>query len=211
VQDFVSFLFNHFGYGGILLATIIESCLIPLPSELVLPLAGAVTVSGLAATLKLDHTFSFAAVVLIGSAGEVIGSSIAYAIGATGGRELLLKYGKYVLISRRDAARADEFFAQHGDITVFIGRFLPVVRAYVSLPAGIARMPYARFAAFTAAGSLIWCFVLTLVGRQLGDHWNDIGNVLHKFDYVIIAAVVLLVVLFVRHRLHALKAEPAAP
>ena len=210
LQDFVSYLFNNLGYGGILLATIIESCLIPLPSELVIPLAGAVTVSSVAGTLKIDHTFNILAVILTGGAGEVIGASIAYAIGATGGRELLLKYGRYVLISRQDAERADAFFARRGDITIFIGRLLPVVRAYVSLPAGIAHMSYARFLVFTAAGSLLWCTILALIGRKLGEHWNDVGNWIHRFDVLIVVAVVVLVVLYVRRHLHLSKETTAA-
>ncbi len=210
LQDFVSYLFNNLGYGGILIATIIESCLIPLPSELVIPLAGAVTVSGMATTLKLDHTFNIVAVVLTGTCGEVIGASIAYAIGATGGRELLLKYGRYVLISRHDAERADAFFAKRGDITIFIGRLLPVVRAYVSLPAGIARMNFTRFLAFTAAGSLTWCTILGLIGRKLGEHWNDVGNWIHRFDILIGVAIVALVAIFVRRHLNAFRGTTAA-
>ena len=203
LQDFVSYLFNNVGYGGILIATIIESCLIPLPSELVIPLAGAATASGMATSLKIDHTFSLLAVILVASAGEVIGACLAYLIGVTGGRELLLKYGRYVLISRHDAERADEFFAKRGDITVFVGRLLPVVRAYVSLPAGITRMSFPRFVFFTAAGSLLWCTVLALIGRKLGEHWTDVGNWIHRFDVLIILAVVVLVVLYVRRHLQA--------
>jgi membrane protein DedA with SNARE-associated domain len=201
LQDFVSYLFNNVGYGGILIATIIESCLIPLPSELVIPLAGAATASGMAATLSIHHTFNLLIVILVGSAGEVIGSCIAYFIGATGGRELLLKYGRYVLISRHDAERADAFFAHRGDITIFIGRLLPVVRAYVSLPAGIAHMNFARFVSFTAAGSLLWCTILALIGRKLGEHWTDVGNWIHRFDVLIIIAVVVLAFLYVRRHL----------
>lgn len=209
LQDFVSSLFNHFGYAGIVIATIIESCCIPLPSELVLPLAGAVTVSGLATTLKLDHTFNFFAVLLCGAGGEVIGATIAYTVGATGGRELLLKYGRYVLISRHDAERADAFFAKHGDITIFVGRLLPIVRAFVSLPAGIAHMPLPRFLAFTAAGSLLWCTVLVLIGRKLGEHWKDVGNVLHNFDIVIVIGIVLLIAVFLWRHLAGARTRTA--
>ncbi len=210
LQDFVSYLFNNVGYGGILIATIIESCLIPLPSELVIPLAGAATASGMAATLKIDHTFNLLTVILCGTCGEIIGASIAYYIGATGGRELLLKYGRYVLISRHDAERADAFFAKRGDITIFVGRLLPVVRAYVSLPAGIAHMSFTRFVVFTAAGSLTWCTVLALIGRKLGEHWTDVGNWIHRFDVLIIVAVVVLVVLYVRRHLQLARRSAGA-
>jgi membrane protein DedA with SNARE-associated domain len=202
LEDFIRNLYNHFGYAGVVIAMAIESCCIPLPSELIMPLAGAVTVSSVAQSLKLDHTFSLLGVTVAGAIGCVIGSIIAYAIGATGGRDLLLKYGRYVLISRRDAERADAFFANHGDSTIFISRLLPIVRTFISLPAGIARMNFPRFVIFTFLGSLIWCFLLALIGKNLGEHWKDVGNWLHRFDALIVVAIVVLVVLYVWRHIH---------
>lgn len=207
IQTFIQHLYNTFGYAGIVIAMAIESCCIPLPSELIMPLAGAVTASTVAHNLHLSHTFTLWGVTLAGAVGCVIGSTIAYAIGATGGRELLLRYGKYILISRRDAARADAFFVRHGDVTILISRVLPVVRTFISLPAGMMRMHFGRFVLFTFIGSLPWCFVLALVGQSLGKHWDNVGSVLHKFDYAIVAIVVVLAALYVYRHVRESRAE----
>jgi membrane protein DedA with SNARE-associated domain len=199
LESFVSNLYNTFGYLGIVIAMAIESCCIPLPSELIMPLAGAVTVSSVAQSLKLHQTFSLAGVTLAGAIGCVIGSAVAYWIGATGGREVLLRYGRLILISPRDAQRADDFFARHGNITILISRVLPVVRTFISLPAGIARMNFAQFIVLTFVGSLPWCFVLALIGQKLGENWKDVGTWLHRFDILVILAVLALVALFIRH------------
>jgi membrane protein DedA with SNARE-associated domain len=191
LSDTLLNLFLATSYGGIILAMAIESCCIPLPSELIMPLAGYLAYQG--------H-FNLVGATLAGAVGCVIGSAVAYWIGATGGRELLLRYGRYVLISPADAARADDFFARHGDATVFFARLMPIVRTFISLPAGIARMNFPKFLAFTFLGSLPWCFVLALAGYNLGKHWQDVGGTLHKYDIVVGVAVVLLFALFVyRH------------
>jgi membrane protein DedA with SNARE-associated domain len=199
LENFITSLYNTLGYAGIVIAMAIESCCIPLPSELIMPLAGAVTVSSVAHNLKLTGSFNLVGVTLAGAIGCVIGSVIAYWIGATGGRELLLRYGRYILISRRDAERADAFFARHGDVTILISRVLPVVRTFISLPAGIARMNFPRFVLFTFLGSLPWCFVLALIGQRLGENWKDVGTWLHRFDYLIILVVLVLVALYLWH------------
>jgi membrane protein DedA with SNARE-associated domain len=199
LENFITNLFNTFGYAGIVIAMAIESCCIPLPSELIMPLAGAVTVPAVAQHLKLTGNFTLVGVTLAGAIGCVIGSVIAYWIGATGGRELLLRHGRYILVSRRDAERADAFFARYGDITILISRMLPVVRTFISLPAGIARMNFPRFVLFTFIGSLPWCFALALIGQKLGERWKDVGTWLHRFDYLVIVAVLALVALFLRH------------
>jgi len=122
-----------------------------LHSELIMPLAGF---------LAFQNRLNLAGDTLAGALGCVAGSMVAYWIGATGGRALLLRYGRYVLISHHDADRADEFFARHGDITIFLTRLMPIVRTFISLPAGIARMDVRKFAIYTFLGSLIWCFIL---------------------------------------------------
>lgn len=199
-------LFTSLGYAGILLAMAIESCCIPLPSELIMPLAGFMTVT----TATQKASFSLVGVSLAGALGCVLGSIVAYWIGATGGRDLLLKYGKYILISRRDADRADAFFAKRGDATIFISRILPVVRTFISLPAGISRTNFPRFVLFTFLGSLPWCFALALIGQKLGEHWRDVGGVLHKFDYLIVAIALVLVVLYVRRHLREERLSASA-
>ena len=197
------------GLAGILLAMAIESCCIPLPSEIVMPLAGAMIASG-----KILHGMSFgvslALVALVGSVGCLIGSMIAYGIGYSGGRPLLLKYGRYVLISQHDADKADHFFQKWGSATTFFSRLLPVVRTYISLPAGISKMPFVKFILYTFLGSLPWCLVLAYVGSQLSNHWDTLGPIFHGLDAVILLAVVVLAVLYVwRHIRNDRKARAA--
>jgi membrane protein DedA with SNARE-associated domain len=187
-------LFTTFGYAGIILAMAIESCCIPLPSEIIMPLAGFLAFQG---------RFNLPGAVVAGAVGCVVGSLVAYWIGAVGGRPLLLRYGQYVLISHADADRADAFFERYGDVTIFVSRLLPVIRTFISLPAGITRMNVTRFVIYTFVGSLIWCLVLGFAGYQLGKHWDDVGSVLHRFDYLVVAIVVILVGIFLyRHLRH---------
>ncbi len=161
-------LYVSTGLLGIVLAMAIESCCIPLPSELVMPLAGIMIVNG-----KLLHgTNSLVALLLVALAGAVgclLGSIIAYIIGYTGGRPLLLKYGRYLLISQHDADKADQFFQRWGSETTFFSRLLPVVRTYISLPAGIAKMPFAKFCIYTVLGSFPWCLLLAYVRHIRND------------------------------------------
>lgn len=203
LQDMVTNLYTTFGYIGILIAMAIESCCIPLPSEIIMPLAGFMV-------SQHKEGFSLIGVSLAGAIGCVVGSTVAYVIGATGGRELLYRYGKYVLISRQDIDRADTYFAKYGDVTIFVTRLLPVVRTFISLPAGMTRMNFPRFLLFTFVGSLIWCFVLALIGQKLGDHWEDVGGWLHKFDYLVVAIILVLVVLYIRHHLSGMRRGSAA-
>ena len=184
-------LFNAAGYAGVILAMAIESCCIPLPSELIMPLAGF---------LAYQHHLSLLGATLAGAVGCVVGSAAAYWIGATGGRSLLLRYGRYILISPADARRADEFFERWGDPTIFLTRMMPIVRTFISLPAGIARMNFGEFIVFTFLGSLPWCFVLALAGYKLGEHWRDVGSTLQKYDLLIGVALLALVALVIyRH------------
>jgi membrane protein DedA with SNARE-associated domain len=181
-------LFTTFSYAGIVLAMAIESCCIPLPSELIMPLAGY---------LAYQDKLNLGGAVVAGAVGCVLGSVVAYWIGATGGRSLLLRYGRYVLISHRDAERADAFFARWGDATVFFARLMPIIRTFISLPAGIARMDFRKFVVYTFLGSLLWCFVLAYVGYKLGQHWRDVGSTLHKYDVLVGVIIVALGGLFV--------------
>ena len=191
-------LFTTYGYIGIFLAMAIESCCIPLPSELIMPLAGF---------LAFQNRLNLAGDTLAGALGCVAGSIIAYWIGATGGRALLLRYGRYVLISHHDANRADEFFARHGDITIFLTRLMPIVRTFISLPAGIARMDFKKFVVYTFLGSLPWCFILAFAGYKLGEHWRDVGSTLHKYDAVVVVLVVILVGLFLYQHLRRMRSR----
>jgi membrane protein DedA with SNARE-associated domain len=184
------------GYLGIVLAMALESCCIPLPSEIVMPLAGYFV-------FKYADRFSLPGVAIAGAIGCVVGSAVAYWIGAAGGRPLLLKYGKYILISRADSDRADRWFARYGAPVAFFSRLLPVIRTYISLPAGIARMNFGKFLLFTLLGSLPWTFVLALVGWKLGNklaNTPQLGTVFRGLDVVIVVVLVALAGLYVyRH------------
>jgi membrane protein DedA with SNARE-associated domain len=182
------------GYVGIVLAMAVESCCIPLPSEIVMPLAGYfVYCSGnqvsAATSCPPNVSFTLLGVGLAGAIGCVIGSTIAYAIGATGGRPLLLRYGRYVLISHADSDRADRWFARWGAPAAFFGRLLPVIRTYISLPAGISRMNFWKFLVFTLLGSLPWTFTLAWIGMRLGnkiDQATQLSSVFHGLDVVVL-------------------------
>lgn len=198
LAGFVIAVISRFQYVGIALLMAVESACVPLPSEIIMPFSGYLVSRG---ELKLWL------VSLAGAVGCVIGSWLAYAIGAKGGRPLVERYGRYVLVSHRDLDLADRWFQRHGDITIFVGRLLPVVRTFIAFPAGVARMPLGRFTAYTFLGSLIWCWGLAWVGVKLGEHWNTLGVYFHRFDAVIVALVALGAGFYVwRHVRHARRA-----
>lgn len=199
LTTFITNLYISTGLLGIVLAMAIESCCIPLPSEVVMPVAGL-----LLAQHKLlpgvSTPLGIVALGLAGALGCLIGSSIAYWIGYKGGRPLMLKYGRYVLISQHDADLADRFFQRWGSPTAFFSRLLPVVRTYISLPAGITRMPFIRFCIYSFIGSFPWCVLLAYAGVVLNGNMSTIEPYYKSFEYVIVAAIVVLIVLYVwRH------------
>lgn len=185
-------LYAFMGYGGVFLAMAIESACIPLPSEIVMPMAG---------WMVADGKFDLWLTTLAGTLGCTFGSVIAYAVGAYGGRPVLERWGKYVLIRTHEIDVADRWFSKYGDATVFFSRLLPVVRTFISFPAGVTRMPFLKFIIYTTLGSLPWCFGLTYAGRLLGDNWEEARVWLQRLDYPIIAIILLLVALFVYRRL----------
>jgi membrane protein DedA with SNARE-associated domain len=164
------------GYSGIVLLMAIESACIPLPSELIMPFAGYLVFEG---TLKLFW------VATAGAIGCNLGSLVAYEVGYYGGRPLVEKYGRWILLSRRELGWADHFFVRWGHAAVFIARLLPVIRTFIALPAGIARMPRGRFHIYTFLGSWPWCFGLAWLGLKLGENWRELGKYFHQFDVVI--------------------------
>lgn len=185
---FIKSLIATSGYGGIVILMAIESACIPLPSELIMPFAGYLVYEG---TMKLLW------VATAGAIGCNVGSLIAYEIGCYGGRPLVERYGRWILLGRRELDWADRFFARWGYLAVFIARMLPVVRTFVALPAGIARMPRLRFHLYTFLGSWPWCFGLAWLGMKLGENWRVIGKYLHKFDAVILAVLVIGIAWFI--------------
>src|SRR5947209_8043906 len=188
VSAFVVATISTLGYSGVVLLMAIESACIPLPSEIIMPFSGYLIYTG---------RFNLWWVSLAGALGCVLGSLVAYWVGMYGGRPLIEKYGRFVLISRHDLDLADRWFARYGEVIVFASRLLPVVRTFIAFPAGVARMNLTKFVAYTFAGSLPWCLALAYVGQKLGEQWNKndtLKNWFHRFDFVLgiigVAAVV---------------------
>lgn len=184
------------GYGGIVLLMGIESACIPLPSEVIMPFSGYLVFKG---------EMTLWGVALAGAVGCVAGSIPAYYLGAYGGRPLVEKYGKWVLISHHDLRLADRAFEKHGEIIIFIGRLLPAVRTFIAFPAGIARMNMPRFIAYTFVGSLIWCWMLAYAGMKMGENWTSLKVYFHQFHTVLIVAAVVFVVWYVKRHIRLLR------
>jgi membrane protein DedA with SNARE-associated domain len=183
---------SQLGYAGIALMMAIESACVPIPSEIIMPFSGFLVFKG---------TLSLWGVALAGALGCVVGSWLAYAVGAWGGRPLAERYGKYILLSSHDLDLADRWFERYGEITIFVGRLLPVVRTFIALPAGIARMPLWRFSLYTFLGSFIWCWALAWVGLKLGEKWDTLGIYFHRFDAVVAAGLAVAIALYIWRRI----------
>ena len=179
---FVIAAISRFGYTGILITMAIESACIPLPSEIIMPFSGYLVSTG---------EFSMLGVTLAGALGNVLGSLVAYYAGLWGGRPFVERYGRYVLVSHHDLDMADRWFLKHGEAAVLISRLLPVVRTFISLPAGIARMNVTRFVLFTFIGAVPWCYFLAYIGLVMGERWNQLRTYFHHMDLIIGAAVVV--------------------
>ncbi len=199
VIPFLEGLYARFGYVGVAVAMAIESAAIPLPSELILPFAGWVVSRGVVEPLT-GVTWTYWGAVVAGVVGNTVGSLVAYGVGALGGRPFLERYGRFVLISTHDLDVADRWFARWGDATVFFSRMLPIVRTFISVPAGIAHMPLWRFTVFSILGAIPWVMLLVWGGLVLGDHWLDLKHNLKGLDYLVAGLLLLGVGVFVwRH------------
>lgn len=192
LASFIIAVISALGLPGIVLLMAIESACIPLPSEVIMPFAGYLVFRG-------EHALW--AVALAGAFGCVVGSVPAYYLGKYGGRPLIERYGRYVLMSPRDLDLADRWFARHGEATVFFARLLPVVRTFIAFPAGVARMEMRRFLAYTFAGSLPWCLGLAYVGMLLGEQWPILRGYFHKFDLLIGALLLAGLTWYVRRHI----------
>jgi len=189
------------GYGGVVLLMAIESACIPLPSEVIMPFAGYLVATG---------RFNLQAVAIAGAVGCLLGSYVAYFAGVHGGRPFLERYGRYVLIPPHELEIADRFFARWGSAAVFFSRLLPVVRTFIALPAGIARMDLWRFSIYTLIGSYPWCLALAYAGMKLGQHWRDLAPYFHRFDTVIGVVLVVSAAAFLYNRIRAISRASAA-
>lgn len=183
------------GYVGVAALMAIESACIPLPSELIMPFAGYLASIG---------QLSLFGIALAGAVGCNIGSTVAYEVGARAGRPAIERWGRFVLLTTHDIDQAERFFVRYGSAAVLIGRLLPVVRTFIALPAGFARMPIWKFQLYTFVGSLIWCFALAWLGQQLGRQWDSspaVKAAFHGADLVIVGLLVLAIAWWVWHRL----------
>ena len=187
VAAFVLNLISSTGYSGIFVLMTLESALVPVPSEIIMPFAGY---------LAFLHELDFALVVVIGAIANVAGSLIAYAIGLYIGKDAVLKHGKFLLIKRHHLETAEKWFAVHGDKAILISRCLPLIRTVISLPAGFAKMSLKKFIAYTFIGSLIWSFILAYVGFFLGNEWTTIFGYTHYLDLAVAAGILLLIAYF---------------
>jgi membrane protein DedA with SNARE-associated domain len=201
VIPFLNSLYGSVGYLGVMVAMAIESAMVPLPSELILPYAGFLVSDPLQVEPLTGGTWNYWIVVLVATIGNTIGSLIAYAIGAWGGRPFLERYGKYLLIRPHEIELADHFFQRYGAATAFFSRLLPIVRTFISFPAGVARMPIRTFVAYSTAGAFLWSMLLVFAGVQLGANWVEIRHALQPFDLLIAVAVVVGIAVFIWWRL----------
>jgi len=201
------------GYPGIVLLMAIESACIPLPSEVIMPFSGALIVPAVANLYSRDP-FSLLWVATFGAIGCNLGSILAYEIGYYGGRPLALRYGHYIFVTQHELNTADRFFARWGSLAVLIARLLPVIRTFIALPAGIARMPRLRFHVYTFIGSWPWCFALAYVGMRLGEQWDKDPRLklwFHRMDGVILAVLIAGAAYFVwSHLKDRVKANSTA-
>jgi membrane protein DedA with SNARE-associated domain len=202
ILDFIQTVYLRIGWPGVILMMTIESACIPLPSEIIMPLAGWMLI----ADKGLGFEWIFIAGIF-GALGNVFGSAISYWAGAWGGRPFLRRFGKYLLITEHELDNADKWFARYGDRAAFFSRLLPGVRTFISLPAGIARTSKVRFFTYTFLGSLIWSTALAYGGYLLGFNWEKIRSVMRPFDIPIGVLLIALVVVFVWRRLRAIRAQ----
>jgi len=179
LSGFIVATISAMGYSGVILLMAIESACIPLPSEIIMPFSGYLVSTG---------QLNLWAVGVAGAVGCVLGSLVAYWVGMYGGRPVIEKYGRYVLLSRHDLDIADRWFANHGEAIVFVSRLLPAIRTFIAFPAGVARMNLKRIIIYTFAGSLPWYIGLAYIGQKLGEQWNKDDTLktwFHRFDFVI--------------------------
>jgi len=201
VRDLVTQIYSAVGYLGVALWVAIESVIIPIPSELVLPFAGFLVGQGTAIEPLTGQPWNVVLVTLFGTVGATLGALIAYAIGWYGGRPIIERWGRYLGITPDDLDRADDFFARHGDAAAFFGRMVPIVRSLVSFAAGIAHMRLGRFIVFTFLGSLPWTLLLVVAGMVMGANWEEIGGILKRFEYLVLAILAVIALLWIWFRI----------
>ena len=181
LSNIVINLISHFGYISEFILMVLESMGIPIPSEVIMPFSGLLVSRG---------ELTFWTVVVVGALANLIGSLIAYGIGYWGGAPLVEKYGKYIMLKKHDLDLAHRWFDKYGKATAFFSRMLPIVRTYISFPAGFAKMPVGQFSVYTFLGSLPWCYLLTLTGIKMGDEWESIKKYFHILDILVVIVII---------------------
>jgi membrane protein DedA with SNARE-associated domain len=206
LNDLITNLIGDYGYLAVFFLMVLESACIPVPSEVTMLFGGALASTAFAgAGQELD----FVAVGLLGTAGNLVGSWVAYWAGAAGGRPLVDRFGRYVLVLPYEVDRAHEWFERRGELAVFVSRLLPVIRTFISLPAGVARMPFWRFTLYTVLGCLPWTFALAWLGYALGENWTKVEDVLQPVAWAIAAVVFAVGVWWVARRYRKVRAAYA--
>jgi len=192
LANFVIQTISNSGYIGIFALMIAESALIPIPSEIIMPFSGYLVSIG-----KFNPIF----VIIAGSVGNLVGSLVAYVIGVKLGREVILKYGKYVLLKKSHLEWTESYFKKYGDRSTFVSRLLPAIRTYISLPAGVAKMNLKKFVVYTFVGSIIWSTMLTYVGIALGEEWTKIRHYSDYIDGIVIIGIIIIIIIIIKKRI----------
>jgi membrane protein DedA with SNARE-associated domain len=207
LQHFVTSVIGDHGLTAIFLLMLLESACVPFPSEVTMLFGGALTTAAFAGA---GNELGFWPVVLAGTLGNLAGSWLAYWAGSAGGRPLVDRYGRYLLVRPHEVDKAHAWFERHGEAAVFVSRLLPVIRTFISLPAGIARMGFGRFTLYTVLGCLPWCLALTWLGAELGGRWSTVEDVLRPLAWVIGIAIVAGLAVLIRGRWRVVRREYAA-
>jgi membrane protein DedA with SNARE-associated domain len=202
VQSFV----QSYGYVALIVLSIVGSCCIPIPSEITFVVAGALCTSAVTGHVQ----FALWAVIVVGTLGSLIGSIIAYEIGRSAGRSIVDRWGKWLLLTHHDLDRSEVWFDHYGSATVLIGRVIPVVRSFISVPAGIAEMKRVRFDVLTVIGSGIWVGLLSGLGYAAGKNWHHVSNDFHDAQWPVVIVLVLIIVFGFWHRLRSVRRQRAS-
>ncbi len=200
--EIITNVYDAIGWPGVVFLMAVESAAIPFPSELIMPLAGWLLIEA-----KGDSAWMLGMAAFYGALGNLLGSWVAYWISYKGGRPLLKKYGRYVLVTQHEVDRAEEWFQKYGELAVFASRLLPVVRTFISVPAGIARMNFWKFSFYTFIGSYPWSLGLAYGGYKLGENWEDLRQVMRPFDFPIAGIIIVVVIWFIYHRIKVIRSE----
>jgi membrane protein DedA with SNARE-associated domain len=207
LHQFVTDSVAGYGYAAVFVLMLLESACVPIPSEVTMLFGGALAAPGFAAP---GEELSLFWVGIAGTVGNVVGSWLAYWAGAVGGRPLIDRFGRYLLIRPHEVDKAHDWFERYGDAAVFFSRLLPVIRTFISLPAGVVRMPFWRFTLYTVLGCLPWTFALAWMGYELGDRWETVEHALQPFSWAIAALCLAAAVWYIRRRWTKVRAEYAA-